>query len=84
MSTDLGRKVAHYFFSDGNEILVYAHARRVRLRTRDGEFPVCPERGVRWPHPCEEDGVDAVIPAYDEVGLFYGYEMSETGWDGDC
>ncbi|RQR65359.1 hypothetical protein DIE18_02425 [Burkholderia sp. Bp9125] len=84
MSTGLGRKVAHYFFSDGNEIVIYVEKRKVRIREVNGDLPVCPDRKGRYPHPNEEDGVNGSIPSFEEVGLYYGYEMADTGWSGDC
>ena len=79
----LGRKIAHYYFSDGHELVLYVRARRLAIREPDGRFPVCPERHECGPHPAEEE-FDASIPAYDELGLYYNYAMAGTGWDGDC
>ena len=32
--TGIGRKIAHYFYSDGHEILIYVHRRKVMIRTK--------------------------------------------------
>jgi hypothetical protein len=79
-----GRKIAHYYYSDGNELIIYVLKRKVMIREPDGRFPVCPDQHIRCPHPNEEDGLDGAIPTFEEAGLFYGYEMADTGWSGDC
>jgi hypothetical protein len=79
-----GRKIAHYYYSDGHELIIYVLKRKVMIREPDGSFPVCPDQHIRCPHPNEEDGRDGAIPTFEEAGLFYGYEMADTGWSGDC
>lgn len=76
------RKIAHYFYSDGNEIQVFASKRKYYYRDGNGEIPVCPGRRIRYPHP--DEGIEATDSSYEALGLYYGYEMRDTGWSGDC
>ena len=77
------RKAAHYFYSDGNEIVIHVQNRAVQIRHPDGSFPFDPACGKCCAHPDEKDR-DALVLSYEEVGLYYGYQMAGTGWDGDC
>lgn len=76
------RKIAHYFYSDGNELVVFAHDRNLFLRDKDGHYPFDPIYKSRQPNPAE--GTDCMDNSYEALGLYYGYEMAETGWSGDC
>lgn len=77
------RKIAHYFYDGGVELQVFAENRRFFFRDKDGLIPFCPDTGDRDPHPNETDHFSGDA-SYEELGLFYGYGMSETGWSGDC
>ena len=77
------RKLAHYWYSDGNEIVIFAHKRRYFIRDgRTGEYPFDPTYGRTHPHP--DEGESPSDSSYDALGLYYGYEMRDTGWSGDC
>lgn len=76
------RKVAHYWYGGGQELVVFFHKRHGFVRDgKTGEFPVCPERGVPYRYPGEGPFGDF---SFETLGLYYGYEMPDTGWDGDC
>ncbi|WP_147285426.1 hypothetical protein [Ectopseudomonas mendocina] len=76
------RKVAHYFYP-GAEIVIEVGLRRIKIRHPDGSCPFDPCWNKPQAHPAEND-VDPGIPTYEEIGLYYNYEMPGTGWDGDC
>lgn len=79
----LARRIAHYFYSDGNELAIFVYRRKVFiLDAKTGEYPVCPVRHVRHPHP--DEGRGPADFSYETMGLYYGYEMRDTGWGGDC
>jgi hypothetical protein len=75
------RKVAHYFYDHGRQVVICMENRRCQITDQVGDFPSSPKSGLSGPHPSEgcED-----LPSYEEIGLYYGYGMSETGWSGDC
>lgn len=78
------RKAAHYYYP-GHEIVVCVGNRRVTIRDQHGGFPVCPITGRPNPHPSEADEhFENQVPSYEEIGLYYEYEMPGTGWSGDC
>ena len=72
-------KIAHYFYPQG-EIVISGRDGILRVRTEKGEFPVCPIRKVRFAHPAEEEDCALAIPTYEEIGLYYSYEMPGTDW----
>lgn len=77
------RKVAHYWYSDGNELVIFAHQRRLFVRDgKTGEHPISPVLGDNRPHP--SDGTPWLDNTYDGLGLYYGFAMADIGWDGDC
>lgn len=83
------RKAAHYFYDNDVELVVYVHNRMVYIFDKNKNHPVCPIRHV--PHPYPGSGYDPDHPdkmgvdfSYETLGLYYGYGMSGTGWDGDC
>lgn len=77
------RKVAHYWYSDGNELAVYVTSRAYYVRDGvTGDYPLCPVRHVPHPHPAE--GGEYLDFDYETLGLYYQFEMAGTGWDGDC
>ena len=76
------RKIAHYFYDDGVELVVWAERRDIAIREPDGQYPVDPSYKRRHPHPIEKGDADDY--SYVTLGLYYGYGMSETGWSGDC
>lgn len=85
------RKIAQYFYGDNVTLVLYAEGRLMRVRDPNSTYghdglpkpPVCPINNTRTPHPCEDE-TDPGIPSYDELGLYYGYDMPDTGWSGDC
>jgi hypothetical protein len=82
------RRLGTYFYGRRGEIQVHVWAERrcFYLRDENGNHPKFLAggslTGTRMPHP--GDGTEDVDIAYDTVGLFYGYPMPDTGWDGDC
>lgn len=77
------RKIAHYFYSDGNELVVFAHKRLNFIRDgKTGEYPHDPI--YRVPHKHPDEGREAADLSYETLGLYYGFEMKDTGWSGDC
>lgn len=83
------RKVAHYFYDGGKELVVFVENRVVTIQDQHGQDPICPIRRVRYPYPGsagDPDGADqfGVELDYETLGLYYNYGMSGTGWDGDC
>lgn len=75
-------KIAHYWYSDGNELVIFVTNRGYYIRDgKTGEWPFNPVYGA--PHPYPGDGTD-IDTAYETLGLYYGYEMAGTGWSGDC
>ncbi|MCY1376819.1 hypothetical protein D9M68_950450 [compost metagenome] len=77
------RKVAHYFYGGGEEVVISCHERQVHIRDQHGNLLLDPCHKKLHPHPAEQEA-DGGIPSYDEIGLYYGYAMPDTGWDGDC
>lgn len=77
------RKIAHYWYSDGNEIAIFARHRAIYVRDgKTGGFPIDPEYSERHPHP--DDGQEMADFSYETLGLYYEYAMADTGWSGDC
>ena len=76
------RLVARYYYP-GNEIVIHTDNRKVTIRDENGDYPASPVDGSRMPHPAEDDA-DPGVPTYEEIGLYYDYQMPETGWDGDA
>jgi|GEM_PF-2574310 len=76
------KKVAHYYYTDGNELAVYVTTRSFHIRDgKTGHFPISPITKKRDPHPNEGKGF---ATEYEVLGLYYGYAMAGSGWDGDC
>lgn len=75
------RKVAHYFYGCGHELVVSMEKRICYIHDQHGNHPYNPVYKMPHPHPStgEED-----LPSFEELGLFYEYDMSDTGWSGDC
>lgn len=68
------KKVAHYWYSDGNQLVVFVKERQFYIRDgRTGHHPVCPVRGIRFPYP--GDGTEIADWSYETLGLYYDYEM---------
>ena len=76
------RLVATYRYSDGNILNIFVDQRKVSIRDGQGMLPESPVTGARTPHPGE--GSEWVDWGYETLGLYYGYAMADTGWDGDC
>ncbi|WP_374335325.1 hypothetical protein [Methyloversatilis sp.] len=77
------RKIAHYWYSDGNEIAVFVEKRNIFVvDPKTGYDPMCVDTGTRDPYPY--NGTPHANDDYFTLGLYYGYEMKDTGWDGDC
>ncbi|UKL15057.1 hypothetical protein hairong_153 [Pseudomonas phage hairong] len=86
-------KICHYFYGkwpNQIEVAVFAYKRTIFIR--DGKdvnrLLVCPVRRVSHPFPgsgdhdeVDRDGIDF---SYETIGLFYGFDMPNTGWGGDC
>ena len=73
------RKVAHYYYSGGKELVIHAKNAAYRIRQPDGSFPESPVTGEKSPHPYES-GEFRSVPEYGELGLYYGYKMDDTEW----
>lgn len=75
------RMIAHFYYANGKELMVYMEKRRCFIFDQHGNFPESPVTGRCEPHPShgQED-----VPDYSELGLYYGYDMPDTGWSGDC
>lgn len=71
-------KIAHYFYSDGNELVVFAHEDKLYLRDKDGHYPFDPVHKRRMPNPGE--GTEFLDYDYASLGLYYHYEMDGTAW----
>lgn len=79
------RKLAHYYYSDGNEIAVFVQNRKIYIRdpkTAHCLYPASPITGDRTPHPGE--GTEMADWDYETLGLYYDFAMAGVGWDGDC
>lgn len=76
------RLIATYRYSDGNILNIFVDRRLVSIRDGSGMLPRSPITGARTPHPVE--GSECTDWGYEALGLYYGYEMADTGWDGDC
>lgn len=76
------RKVAHYYYP-GAEIVISVENRQIKIRHPDGSLPFDPCWNKPAAHPTEALR-DSEILTYEEIGLYYDYEMPGTGWDGDC
>lgn len=79
----IARKLAHYWYDGGKEIIVYAKDRNIFVRDQHGEMVVYLDAsGRKMMDPFE--GTEMGDFSYETLGLFFGYGMSETGWSGDC
>ena len=72
------RKLAHYYYSCGNELQIFAEKRKIVILDETGQHPFSPVTGKRTPVPDSGDW------SYEALGLYFGYSMLDTGWDGDC
>ncbi len=76
------RKTSHHIYASGQEIAVFVLDRRWYYRDAlTGDYPVCPIRHIPHPHPSEGTGMSQ---EFETLGLYYRYDMPDTGWDGDC
>lgn len=74
-------KIAVYYYPTATITLTIVSGKLV-MTDETGDVPFCaPLRARRHMNTSSSIGVS--IPSYDEVGLFYGYSMPGTGWDGD-
>lgn len=79
----MNKKIAHYWYSDGYEITIYANDRRIFVVDgKDGGTPFSKHLGHSEEYP--DNGTELADYSYETIGLFYDYEMRETGWSGDC
>jgi hypothetical protein len=77
------RKIAHYWYSDGHEIVVVVGDRKIYLVDPQTDLhPFSVATGTRDPHP--DYGTENLDYDYATLGLYYEYEMRGTGWSGDC
>lgn len=72
------RKLAHYYYSCGHELQIFAEKRKIVTLDESGKHPFSPVTGKRTPVPHSGDW------SYESLGLYFGYGMLDTGWDGDC
>lgn len=72
------RKLAHYYYSCGNELQVFAEQRRIVILDEMNRHPISPITGDRTPFREMGDW------SYETLGLYFDYGMLDTGWDGDC
>lgn len=75
------RKVAHYFYGCGHELVVYMDKRLCTIRDQHGDHPYDPVYGRPNPNPNNDE---EQLPTFEELGLYYQYDMPDTGWSGDC
>lgn len=77
------RKIAHYWYSDGNELALFMKDRKLYVRNPETwDYPISPCRGCPAPHPYE--GLEVSNTSYETMGMYYKYEMLDTGLHGDC
>ena len=72
-------KLAHYFYPK-NQIVIYGKNGSFRVRTEKMHLPTCPIRKVPFAHPIDDMEYVEAFPSYEEIGLYYGYNMPGTGW----
>lgn len=72
------RKLAHYYYSCGSQLQIFADRRRIVILDEKNRHPISPITGNRTPVPDSGDW------SYEAMGLYFGYGMLDVGWDGDC
>jgi hypothetical protein len=72
------RKLAHYYYSCGSQLQVFADRRKITILDETNRHPISPITGNRTPVPDSGDW------SYEAMGLYFGYGMLDVGWDGDC
>lgn len=86
-------KVAHYYYGtwpDQQEVAVFASNRVIFIRDGKNTNNLLHDPCYNSLHPypgsgdCPDRDPNGVDFSYEQIGLYYGFAMPGTGWDGDC
>lgn len=86
-------KVAHYYYGawpNQQEVAVFASNRVVFIRDGKNTNNLLHDPIYNSPHPypgsgdCPDRDQNGIGFGYEELGLYYGFDMPGTGWSGDC